>query len=132
MTMEPDFDGVAVVSKINKAMGDIAYERMRQIGLEGYTPEHDDEHDNGEIALAAATYALLAGAELGDEENMDLDAAIMHVTKWVWPWSPKALKPTDARRMLIKSAALIVAEVERIDRAAQASGSEVKENENGA
>jgi hypothetical protein len=31
----------------------IAAERQRQIEAEGWTSEHDDEHVNGEIALAA-------------------------------------------------------------------------------
>ena len=35
----------------------IAKERMRQISDEGWTPEHDDEHDDGSLALVAALYA---------------------------------------------------------------------------
>lgn len=34
----------------------IATERQRQIEAEGWTPEHDDEHINGELADAAAIY----------------------------------------------------------------------------
>lgn len=40
---------------------EIAAERQRQIEVEGWTPNHDDEHDRGEMANAAACYALSAG-----------------------------------------------------------------------
>ena len=39
----------------------IAAERQRQIEAEGWTPGHDDTHDRGELARAAACYALHAG-----------------------------------------------------------------------
>jgi hypothetical protein len=35
----------------------IAEERKRQIEVEGWTAEHDDEHTDGELALAAVCYA---------------------------------------------------------------------------
>jgi|ERR1043165_994387 hypothetical protein len=35
----------------------IAKERERQMLEEGYTYEHDDEHDGGALAIAAACYA---------------------------------------------------------------------------
>src|ERR1035437_10469018 len=36
----------------------IADERARQITEEGFTTEHDKQHDNGQLAAAAASYAL--------------------------------------------------------------------------
>ncbi|MEG2267851.1 MAG: DUF550 domain-containing protein, partial [Acinetobacter sp.] len=38
------------------AANDIIAERQRQISEEGWTPEHDDEHDKGELAMAAVCY----------------------------------------------------------------------------
>jgi hypothetical protein len=35
----------------------------------------------------------------------------------IWPWDRKWWKPTDRRRDLVKAAALILAEIERLDRA---------------
>ncbi len=35
----------------------IAAERRRQVEQEGWTPEHDDEHGDGSLALAAVCYA---------------------------------------------------------------------------
>lgn len=83
---------------------EIAAERARQIAVEGWTPEHDDMHRNEEMADAAACYAI--GSERG----------YFHL----WPWSTRWWKPTTRRRDLIKAAALIVAEIERLDRAALA------------
>lgn len=39
----------------------IAAERQRQIEEEGWTPDHDDQHTNGELALAAACCSGRAG-----------------------------------------------------------------------
>jgi len=38
---------------MTKAALDVLAERRRQIEAEGWTPEHDDEHDAGALALAA-------------------------------------------------------------------------------
>jgi hypothetical protein len=93
------------------ALRDVAAERRRQIEAEGWTPAHDDEHGNGEMARAAATYALYDLGVPGVEYVSSLDDEI-------WPWSPKWLKPKDHRRNLVRAAALLLAEIERLDRAA--------------
>ncbi len=80
---------------------DIGAERLRQQREEGWTEEHDDEHDAGEIADAAACYALGKPWE---------------IVKQLWPWAMQWWKPTDKRRNLVKAGALIVAEIERLDR----------------
>ncbi|HHK3879166.1 TPA: hypothetical protein ACRL4Y_005513 [Pseudomonas aeruginosa] len=95
-----------------KAWLDVQAERRRQITAEGWTPEHDDEHNGGELADAAACYALWAGG--------------INPGNWreFWPWAPEWLKHSEPRRMLVKAAALILAEIQRLDRAA-AAGKEV-------
>ena len=40
-----------------KAFNLLLKERLRQQTQEGYTPEHDDEHEDGELALLRATGA---------------------------------------------------------------------------
>jgi hypothetical protein len=87
-------------------------ERLRQTSEEGWTPEHDDAHDRGELALAAFSY-LGHGAKLGDFH----DAVGVPEP---WPFEMAAFKPSTPRRDLIKAAALIVAEIERRDRASVA------------
>lgn len=97
---------------IPQAWLDVQAERRRQVEAEGWTPEHDDEHNGGELADAAACYALWAGG--------------INPGNWreFWPWAPEWLKHSEPRRMLVKAAALILAEIQRLDRAA-AAGKEV-------
>ena len=87
------------------AARDVLAERQRQITAEGWTPEHDDEHSDGEMARAASVYA-----------NPNIWDILGHGPV-SWPWSPYWYKPTDRRRDLIKAGALILAEIERLDRA---------------
>ncbi len=89
------------------AARDVLAERRRQID-EGWVPEHDDEHDAGELAAAAACYAGNAAGYVWNGEWLSE----------VWPWEREWWKPTTPRRDLVKAAALILAEIERLDRAA--------------
>ena len=41
----------------NKVLDEIAAERREQLGKHGWTPEHDDEHEHGELAMAAVRVA---------------------------------------------------------------------------
>lgn len=99
---------------MSKAMDDVLTERMRQINIEGWTAAHDDEHDAGELASAGACYAVnaacvlypLNGTPIGNIE----DCAV-----W-WPFGKAWWKPKEPRRDLVKAAALIIAEIERLDR----------------
>ena len=87
---------------------EVSRERERQLAEEGWTPEHDDEHELGEMALAAACYAKQS------TENYDDITEIYEPD--VWPWDNNWWKPKNQRRDLIRAAALIVAEIERLDR----------------
>ncbi len=93
---------------------DVINERYRQIAVEGWTPEHDDQHVNGEMAAAASSYALNTVNDFdGPHPRTLADDA--------WPWADDWWKPDNPRRDLVKAAALILAEIERLDRA-QAKG----------
>lgn len=82
-------------------------ERLRQITGGGFTLDHDDEMNLGQLARAAACYALSAG----------FPGACPPGVPWAfWPWQEGEWKPTNERRNLVKAAALIVAEIERLDR----------------
>ena len=84
---------------------DVIRERHRQLTEEGFTPERDDAsaYDSG-----ASPQPLTAGA-----------VAYIIGDKWWWPtdFSPDMFKPTTTRRNLVKAAALLIAEIERLDRA---------------
>lgn len=91
----------------------IAMERRRQITMEGYTPEHDDEHVKGEMSAAANSYTIHAhGVVAGWPEK-----ALQDVPLIAWPWAPEVFKPDgDAIRNLQKAGALIAAEIDRLQR----------------
>lgn len=91
---------------------EIAAERQRQIDSEGWISEHDDEHWDGQLRDAAACYCL-----------HDTSIARDRTIDTLWPWEDKNWKPTTRRRNLIKAAALVVAELERLDRL-QSEGSD--------
>lgn len=97
------------------ALEDIAAERQRQIDAEGWTPEHDDTHSNGEMARAAAAYSIGVSFLSG---SVQFGKRFLPWRETLWPWDREWWKPTDRRRDLVKAGALIVAEIDRLDRLA--------------
>lgn len=89
------------------AARDVLAERERQISKEGWTPDHDDRNGSCEMAAAAATYAVCT-----EPEQLQVCGAV------AWPWRRGWWKPTTYRQNLVKAGALILAEIERLDRAA--------------
>lgn len=100
---------------LSLAARDVLAERCRQVGVEGWTHEHDDEHSNGEMATAAACYAMCAGRPEPEWLHPTM-AKAFQPPKW-WPWAPGWWKPRSPRKDLVKAGALVLAEIERIDRA---------------
>ncbi|MGM7774374.1 hypothetical protein ACS8AQ_23955 [Yersinia enterocolitica] len=96
---------------------EIANERLRQISVEGWTPEHDDQHSSGELAGAAGCYAKHVNARQWCFKNNPDDYQCEPEPSG-WPWAAEWWKPKNPRSDLIRAAALIVAELERLDRAA--------------
>jgi hypothetical protein len=89
----------------------IAAERERQISVEGWTFEHDDKHDGGQIVCAAVTYAL--------ENTFNGPAAAGKWFNQFWCWEDSWFKPSpDPIRNLVKAGALIAAEIDRLQRLA--------------
>lgn len=81
-------------------------ERQRQITQKRYTPERDDLYTDGELALAAAGYALASAGRHGDAER-------------VWPWPNYPLRAKNPVAALVKAGGVIIAELERRARAGQ-------------
>ncbi|EPX3567581.1 hypothetical protein ACWY5J_003800 [Pseudomonas aeruginosa] len=96
--------------EVPQAWLDVQAERRRQVEAEGWTPEHDDQHADGQMAVAAGYYALACGFP------HERDIALGHVPQY-WPWDARWWKPKDARSNLVRSCALALAEIERLDRA---------------
>lgn len=110
-----------------KALEMIAAERKRQIDCKGYTPQHDDEHSNGELAMAAIAYASPLDIDAdSNEPNAVVVTDQEGDLESVYPFAdrPQSLfcgdrrsLPTQARiRQLAIAGALIVAEMERLQR----------------
>ncbi|MHB9833872.1 hypothetical protein Q8F57_003435 [Paraburkholderia terrae] len=100
-------DNPVETAPLTNAARDVLAERVRQKEIEWWTPEHDDLHTSGELAEAAAAYASEAARSWGGLPGG-------------WPWAAKWWKPGTPRRNLVKAGALILAEIERLDRASEA------------
>lgn len=94
---------------VTAAAADVLAERKRQVTTEGWTPENDDQHVNFEMAIAGGLYAISA---------VDSHHKLRNSAPSAWPWDRKWWKPDGPRRDLVKAGALILAEIERLDRAA--------------
>jgi len=94
-----------LIGAASRAAADVIAERQRQIMAEGHNPERDDCYSFGELALAAAGYAASAGGARS-------------IGRQLFRWDNVHWKPSTPRRDLVKAGALILAEIERIDRAA--------------
>jgi hypothetical protein len=100
---------LANLYKIDAVAHELISERVRQIMEEGRAPAHDDDQDNGQLAKAAVSYA---------EVSTWRDEVRAMVIPFSWPWPTSWWKPKDRRRDLVRAGALIIAEIERLDRAA--------------
>jgi len=95
----------------------ITAERQRQIEDEGFLPNHDDEHRNGELAQAASAYAYPEGEGV-TLLFQDLRGGVLFPASWSssW-WKPVQGEYLSGRkRELEKAGALIAAEWDRIER----------------
>lgn len=87
----------------------ITAERVRQQAVEGWTPEHDDKHRDGALAIQAAALAIDG-----------TDARITHMEMWpterVDPWKLVEKHHGNWIRELVIAGALIAAEIDRQQR----------------
>jgi hypothetical protein len=81
---------------ITQAEEDVLKERHRQIDVEGYGSKHDDLFPCTILIDAAVCYLW------GDPAT--------------WPWEIESWKPKGRRRNLVRAAALVIAEIDRMDR----------------
>lgn len=116
---------------MTKAADDVLAERKRQIEKEGFSLAHDDGHSDGSLALAAACYATPHRIYL----KADYADSVAFHDPWPWderwdrrPYEGNVVRSNGSkgekhrRKLLVKAGALILAEIERIDRASQSSG----------
>lgn len=88
----------------------IAEERLRQVNTEGYTSEHDLQHDGGELAIAAACYAAFP---MEIYRRLDYDMQIHF--KQIIPFNQYKIDENKSElKRLVIAGALIAAEIDRI------------------
>lgn len=102
--------------RLTEALKDVVAERERQRYGEGFDAARDDKYTDGQMAKVAGCYAL---ASASNYTGKFPDTFV--VWGWAWPrdWATSWWKPTSRRRDLVKAGALILAEIERLDRAAR-------------
>ncbi|HEK1311169.1 TPA: hypothetical protein SMQ86_006280 [Pseudomonas aeruginosa] len=104
-----DLLAAAPGNSVPQAWLDVQAERRRQVEVEGYHGFRDNHYISYELSKAARAYievswhALSGGLPCKKPES--------------WPWMA-GFKWSDGRTMLVKAAALTLAEIERLDRAA--------------
>lgn len=106
--------------RLSQASKDVLAERERQIVGEGWDEGHDDRHISGALSDAAACYAR-AKHFPGTPVRTPLD----------WPFNSMWWKPTTRRRNLVKAGAMILAEIERLDRIAFTRAAAIRADEQG-
>lgn len=103
-----DMTHVALVRGRPSGTGMIAAERLRQVTVEGWTPEYDDHHRRGELAKAAVCYLIY-----GKDEIVGCTNGVG--TPYSWPWKPEWWKPSSfIIRNLVKAGALIAAQIDQL------------------
>ncbi|WP_156453461.1 hypothetical protein [Methylobacterium sp. CCH5-D2] len=108
------------------AWRDVAIERRRQIDAEGFDAAHDDQigHAFGALARAGAAYAFCSAldprqrARIADTSRWDEFDWLTDIVRPLWQFDRALFKLVDPRRDLERAGALILADMERRDRAA--------------
>lgn len=85
-----------------KAEKDVLAERERQRGK--YPPEQDHAYTNDELPRAAVAFLW---SSMQDTPSLTPPP--------VYPWHPDTWSPKNKRQELVKAAAVILAEIERMD-----------------
>lgn len=108
---------------VEEARNLITNERVRQLNVEQWTTEHDDEHEDGELAQAANCYRALGnGSYL--EWTPDADQSDAEMPDG-WPWDDDWWKPKTRLSNLVRAGALYQAEIDRLTRARDSVAEEI-------
>lgn len=100
--------------RLTGAILDVVRERTRQIDDLGHSLANDDNYDEGVLSGAGAAYALNASKQLG----LYIGYQSSKIPEF-FAWDKKHWKPKTPREDLVRAAALIIAEIEKIDRQEQ-------------
>jgi len=90
-------------------IGLITEERNRQVNEEGWSSDHDDNHDDESLALAAACYA--APIKLFTKNGY-----LSFIDPWPWGREDDKRETHNRLKCLVIAGALIAAEIDRLQR----------------
>jgi hypothetical protein len=96
------FEAFHIRRPMTPFMQAVIAERFRQIDQEGWSTDHDDKHEQGELGQAGACYILHAGT---------VSETTPHDFPWQGWW-----KPHGYRRDMVRGVALAIAEGDKFDR----------------
>lgn len=100
---------VAVRQARWNSLTDVANERLRQV-KKGYDTKWDANHNDFDLSRVAACYALFGCPTTPGAEAI-LDEFLIDI----WAWEDHPFSTKTRRENLIRAAALLVAEIDRID-----------------
>jgi len=103
----------------SQAARDVLAERRRQVEHEEWAHALDDRYQDRQLAAAAACYVVNGLSHKGT------------VPPKAWPWPWQWWKPTNERRNLVKAGALLLAEIERLDRASDVGAATLETGQEG-
>lgn len=96
----------------------ISEERQRQIEVEGYSVQHDSQHNASEFIYAAIAYTEAAKVGVNCQEIGNTNENEIMIRKWdmglYFPWGQTNFKPSTNVRDLVKAGALIAAAIDRL------------------
>jgi len=110
------------MTTLSVAFQDVIDERKRHVSEEGWTSQRVDLYEGGELARAASCYVLCAAngikrrRALQTHQEFVAEYTRSPTNYWCWPWMDDHWKPESPRRDLVRAAAFLIAEIERIDR----------------
>lgn len=99
---------------LTKAAQDVIAERERHTTVEGWTANRDDRYVDGELARAAGAYCESAARPKLFAREPGRAFTVPH--SWPPSWDRIWWKPRSPREDLVRAGALILAEIERLDR----------------
>lgn len=99
------------MTAMKRAFDAFTAERLRQVKSKGFSGNHDDKYTQGELAKAAACYAM-------GTDKIGISVGHSFWTRILWPWGSAWWKPSkdNRKRDIEKAVALLCAEWERLDR----------------
>lgn len=109
---------------ISQGMFDVVSERISQEVENHYSEESDDHQNQLQLLIAAVSYCLYPPDNDLERNAMttffypatESTGDIKRVSEQLWPWDSNTFKPRDRRNNLVRAAALIMAEIDRMDR----------------